>query len=127
MLMNRRGGRAWSSAANQDGKGDGSGEKRTAKLGFLLQSKTFRVECAIREQKEDTWTTKPSKVQAGDRVIIWKAKGKDKDRGVVAFGEVLTDPDVIAEAHSSYYVDSADADQSEEGVRVRYVLAPRLL
>lgn len=59
---------------------------------FLANPRVYRIEDALLNLDQGTWTTKGKNVAAGDRVLIWKAKGADADRGVVALGEVLTDP-----------------------------------
>ncbi|HEX9516364.1 MAG TPA: hypothetical protein VF940_09350 [Streptosporangiaceae bacterium] len=53
----------------------------------------FRVEGNVREQDEVLWRTNRSSLARGDRVAVYKYKGGDRQRGVVAFGEVLTDPE----------------------------------
>jgi len=86
----------------------------------------YRIEDAACEVNEDTWTTKGKPLQAGDRVILWKAKGHDDWRGVVVLGEVLTDPALLPAAHAMYYVRDSDANQLEERVVIRFVRPPRL-
>ena len=46
---------------------------------------------------EDTWPvlTEKQNPEPGDRLVIWKAKGRTLRRGVVGLGEVLTAPAVI--------------------------------
>ncbi|GHO56091.1 EVE domain-containing protein [Ktedonobacter robiniae] len=87
---------------------------------FLANPKIYNIEKAI-QQEEDSWTTKRSKVRAGDRAIIWKAKGKDQHRGIVALAEVLTDP-IPAKARNGwqYWVDQQKANEQVDRVQVRY-------
>jgi hypothetical protein len=61
----------------------------------------FRVEANVRELDEDLWRTRPSKVARGDRVAIYKCKGRDSYRGIPALGDVLTDRDSQAAAPDS--------------------------
>ena len=52
----------------------------------------FRVENNVREQDRTLWRVGRSGVARGDRVAMYKYKGRDRHRGVVALGEVLTGP-----------------------------------
>src|SRR5687767_14253298 len=92
---------------------------------FQANPRIYRIEDAVRELDQDTWTTKGSDVAAGDRVMIWKAKGGDPVRGVIALGEVLTDLVRMA-GESAYWVDPAAGRTVEDRVRVRYFRPPGL-
>jgi hypothetical protein len=92
---------------------------------FLANPQTYAIEAAIRDLAEDTWTTKNHDVRSGDRVIIWKAKGKDPVRGIVAFAEVISDPEITISAHREYW-GKPEEIKSEPSVRIRYVLTPLL-
>jgi hypothetical protein len=80
----------------------------------------------VRHRRVDLWTTRGRDVRAGDRVALWKALGRDKMRGVVALGEVLTDPALLSDAGNRFWVDPAVADTGDARVLVRYVRAPAL-
>jgi len=88
--------------------------------------RVYRIEDAARELSTDTWTTKKSAIRAGDRVAIWKTLGGGKRRGVIALGEVLTDPIVCGVEHEDYWVHPTDAQGAEPRVTFRYVHSPRL-
>lgn len=88
--------------------------------------KYYRILDAIRETSTDRWTTKGKAIREGDRVAIWKYRGRDRERGVVALGEVLTDPEVLADADNPYWQTQLSPDQREERVTVRYVHSARL-
>lgn len=93
---------------------------------FHADPTIYRIEDAIRGIETDTWSTKGKSVRMGDRVLIWKTQGgPGGKRGVVALGEVISDPE-IAEDDSPYWVDRNTAKTPEIRVRVRYVLAPSL-
>ena len=85
----------------------------------------YRVEQAISERAGDLWTVKRSDVRAGDRVAIWKAKGSGNHRGIVALGEVLTDPADLDEEPEAlpYWVDGTGRGRQRR-VRLRYVRPP---
>ncbi|HEY7022121.1 MAG TPA: EVE domain-containing protein, partial [Ktedonobacterales bacterium] len=59
---------------------------------FMSNPDRYRIEEAVRDLARDSWATKGSHVRAGDRAIIWKARGRSKTRGIIAQAEILTDP-----------------------------------
>ena len=73
---------------------------------FCANPKIYKIEQAVRELREDSWTVPHRNVRADDRAIIWKAKGNDRHRGIIALAEVLTDPKPsIAVTNPDYWVD----------------------
>jgi 5-methylcytosine-specific restriction protein A len=87
---------------------------------FFADPDTYRIEDAIAAKDEDTWTVKLSEVRAGDLVVIWKGKGRSSFNGVVALGEVLSDPDMIDDSDNPFWVPGAGPTQPELRVNVRY-------
>jgi hypothetical protein len=85
----------------------------------------YRVVAAVRDLEEDWWLTGGADFHAGDRAAIWKYKGGDDRRGIIAFGEVLTDPEMrdLSDDDDTYWIDS-DAKAAAPRVRVRYVIKP---
>jgi hypothetical protein len=88
----------------------------------------FDVERALAETDEGPWITGRSKVSRGDRAIIWKSYGNDRNgderrRGVVALAEVLTDPEVTV-APSPYWRQQHTAPDNR--VNLRFVRSPLL-
>lgn len=93
---------------------------------FLANPNRYRIQDALRELKEDYWVVGKKEVRTGDRVLIWKAKGRDKHRGIVALGEVLSDPAVcLPEDQKRFWTDPM-ALRAETRVRVRYLVPDRL-
>lgn len=89
----------------------------------------YRIEEAVRELTQDPWTIKGRPLAMGDWVLIWKARGGDETRGVVAFGEVLSDPELMTATEASdatYWAHLPVPDIAEERVWIRYVTAPHL-
>src|SRR4051812_28254616 len=86
----------------------------------------YRIEQAVRVLEADAWTTGGRPIRAGDWAVIWKGKGQDEHRGVVALGEVLTDPRPLPDADNPYWVEPPPPDQLRERVLVRYVVTERL-
>jgi hypothetical protein len=85
----------------------------------------YRVVDAVRDLDEDWWLAGTADLHAGDRVAIWKYKGRDERRGIVAFGEVLTDPEMrgLRDGERAYWTDP-EAKAAARRVRVRYVIKP---
>src|SRR4029077_15408326 len=59
---------------------------------FMSNPEIYDIEKPVMELERDDWTVRRSKVRAGDRFAIWKSKGRSEHRGIVALGEVLSDP-----------------------------------
>jgi len=105
-------------------QGGGEGTSTSGRRYWTLAARPdrYRVADAVRNLDEDWWTTGDADLHAGDRVAIWKYKGRDIHRGIVAFGEVLTDPE-MHDDDSRFWIDS-DAKAAALRVRVRYVIKP---
>jgi hypothetical protein len=93
---------------------------------FQANPRVYRIEEAVRQLEEDTWTTKEKDVRKGDKIVIWKALGDSHRRGVVALGEVISDPELMQDANNGFWVDRSSGRTMEPRVRVRYVLPPLL-
>jgi hypothetical protein len=86
----------------------------------------YRIEDAIIERDSDLWTVKRGDLHVGDRVAIWKAKGSSEHRGVIALGEVISEPDLLAEEPEALpYWLSTESLEPKRRVRVRYVRPSR--
>jgi EVE domain len=84
----------------------------------------YEIDRAIAEISEDTWTTKGRPVAKGDRVTIWRAGGRRRlSRGVIALGEVVTDPE-DRPYDSPYWIHELEGEEPRVGVR--YVVPPGL-
>lgn len=85
----------------------------------------YRAADAVRDLDEDWWLTGSADIRAGDRVGIWKYKGPDDHRGILAFGEVMTDPEMrdLPNDEHAYWIDP-DGRAAALRVRVRYVIRP---
>lgn len=93
---------------------------------FLADPTRYHIEKAIHSKEADTWVTRGRKIKAGDKVIVWKSARDDGKRGMVALGEVLTDPEMLTDNENPFWVKPPKSDEAEERVRVRYVLLPNL-
>jgi hypothetical protein len=99
--------------------------RQRAYWAFLANPNVYRIQDAVEGEADDYWTVKHSNVRRGDRVAIWKAKGTDDKRGIVAFAEVLTDPEVMEEPpdRRKYWVDGKSQGLARR-VRIQYVQPP---
>ena len=93
---------------------------------FQANPRIYNIEAAVRHLEIDTWPTKDRDVREGDKVVIWKARGGSQRSGVVALGEVISNPELIQEAGNRFLVDSKAGHTSEPRVRVRYICPPLL-
>ena len=99
---------------------------RTRYWAFQANPNIYNIEAAVRRLEVDTWPTRERDIRIGDKVIIWKALGSSHRRGVVALGEVISDPALIQAANDPFLIDSSSGQTLEPRVRVRYVCPPRL-
>src|SRR5262249_3540032 len=93
---------------------------------FVTHPETYDIRAALRDRSPRLFMTKGSTVRKGDRVLFWKARGPDRERGVVALGEVLADPQPLPDADDPYWVKHPAPDQIEPRALVRFVLSPSL-
>jgi hypothetical protein len=93
---------------------------------ILANPDVYRVEEAVAERDTALWTVQRGHVRAGDRVAIWKAKGSGIRRGVIAIGEVLTEPaDLEEDPTALQYWRDGTGTGPQRRVRVRHVRPPR--
>ena len=85
---------------------------------LLANPNRYRIEEAVHELPVDTWVTAGKNMQPGDRVIIWKAKGRGEERGIVALGQVVSGPEVGSDADNPYWLDPPF--EPEERIKIRY-------
>jgi hypothetical protein len=83
----------------------------------------YRVVDAVRDLDENWWLTGGADLRKGDRVAIWKYKGRHDRRGLIAFGEVLTKPTMrkVPRQERKYWINPG-AEDAALRVRVRYVV-----
>jgi Domain of unknown function (DUF3883)/EVE domain len=93
---------------------------------FCINPNFYRIEKAIRELPVNSQTVPRRNVRAGDRAIIWKAKGTDRHRGIVALAEVLTDPKPSIDPNEGYWVNQNTINEVVDRVIVRYFIPPAL-
>src|SRR5215469_319464 len=91
----------------QEGSGTGANTSPRRYWTLAADPARYRVMDAVHDLEEDWWLTGRGDLHAGDRVAIWKYQGPDDHRGIIAFGEVLTDPEMREESDNrTYWIDS---------------------
>lgn len=93
---------------------------------FCAHPSQYRIMDAIRDCEFDSWNIKRGNVRAGDSAIIWKAKGREEQRGIVALAEVLSNPTPGLDPNRAYWVDPHQIDEPVPRVTVRYLVPPTL-
>ena len=88
---------------------------------FVANPRVYRVEDALSDGvRESDWIVKKADVRVGDRVAIWKAKGDEARRGIVALGEVIEAPTIRKFTNNKYrltYSRSARRSAGENPLR----------
>lgn len=101
-------------------------ELRSSYWTFLANPTVYDIERAVLEKSRDYWTVQGHDVRAGDRVIIWKAQGRSQKRGIIALGEVLTDPKPCIDPNPDYWINQNKSREVIDRVEVRYLIPSRL-
>jgi hypothetical protein len=91
---------------------------------FCANPLYYRITDVVQECALDSWNIPRSDVRAGDRAIIWKAKGRDSKRGVVALADILTDPAVGLDPNRAYWVNPYGMDEPVARVTIHYRVPP---
>lgn len=86
---------------------------------WVANPNVFKVDDAIRERETDRWLSKGKPVKPGDRAVIWRSLGPDGKRGVVAIGEVVSEPYMARSDDDPYWI--SPPDEAQEFVQLRYV------
>jgi hypothetical protein len=74
---------------------------------IVTNPRLYRAEDAIREHDDNVWTASRGDIREGDGVAIWRSRGQDGKRGVLALGVVLSGPDEIEapEELAAYWIE----------------------
>ncbi|HVB23639.1 MAG TPA: DUF3883 domain-containing protein [Ktedonobacteraceae bacterium] len=93
---------------------------------FSGNPRYYRVEDAVREVIVDSWRIPRCDVRVGDRAIIWKAKGNQQRRGIIALAEVLTNPVQMEDLNPHYWVNQIAENKAVKQAKIRYLVSPKL-
>ncbi len=83
----------------------------------------YDIEGAVAALDRDVWRTGGGDVQVGDRFALWKFKGREKHRGIVALGEVMSAPTTRPIEPNAFNRKQEDGPP-QPCVDVRYVQMP---
>lgn len=129
--------------------GEGSTAPRLRKLGFYVTSRseggdarpspetrqywallanpaTYDVDAALAAGAVVSWSSRDRPIRAGDGVVLWRSRGRDGRRGIVAIGEVTGDAFVGTDEHDPFWIDRQAAAAEEARVPIRFYPAPGL-
>lgn len=99
---------------------------------FCANPDFYRIMEAVQELEYDNFYTMRSDIRAGDKAIIWKAKGeRDRNghRGIIALADVVSDPSMQIDMHLDYQFfppDEGTDPPVAEKVTVRYLRSASL-
>ena len=89
---------------------------------FCANPTRYSVREAVQHLEIDYWTVGRSDVRAGDHAIIWQTLDSAGNRGVVAFAEVLGDPEPRTDEGNPYWVSPDDGLERSSRVPVSYAV-----
>lgn len=90
---------------------------------LLAKPQIYDIESAIQSDEIDWWATGQDDLKPGDRILIWKAKGNEKDRGIVALGEVVGPTTLIDDSANPFWR-RPERQEELERVSIRYRRGP---
>jgi hypothetical protein len=70
---------------------------------FCCNPREYRILEAVNKLKIDWWQTKGSRIQVGDRALIWQTRDTRGRRGIVALAEVVQGPEVRSDEGNRYH------------------------
>lgn len=102
-----------------------AGRRDVAYKVFRANPDRYDIETAVGRIPVDKRNVGDWPVSAGDHVAIYRLAGKQgAERGIIAFGVVLTDPEPMPDARNDLWADPDDGVNVEPRVRLRYVRSP---
>ena len=81
-----------------------SGNKSSRRYWALCcDPREYRILDAVNGLKIDWWQTKGSRIQVGDRALIWQTRDRKGHREIVALAEVVQGPEVRSDEDNPYH------------------------
>lgn len=87
---------------------------------FCANPKRYRIREAVDFCEIDWWTVGRSQPRRGDRALFWQTLDSDGNRGLIAFGKILGDPELRADEGNPFWVDRAGGNEEYARVPVCY-------
>ncbi len=98
----------------------GFGARSVQYWALCANPKRYRIKEAVNQLDLDHWVTGRSDLRRGDRVFVWQTLDAEGHRGIVAFGEVVGNPETRSDEENPYWVNPADGSEVRARVPVRY-------
>ncbi len=91
---------------------------------LLATPNTYDIERAVAELDGEPWTVRDRDIKKGDRILLWKAKGRDDHRGLVALGEAISEPYEATAGEIpdfGYWNTNPDPNERDTYIDIQYV------
>jgi hypothetical protein len=104
------------------------GGKDTSRRYWALcaNTKIYDIESAIKHLEVDYWSLDNKDITPGDQAIIWKTKGNDQDRGIIALAEITGPAEMKDDANNPFWTNPEGKDSKEWRFPVRYHRSKKL-
>ncbi len=87
---------------------------------------TYNLDAALAAGSLESWSSRGRPLKPGDGMILWRTRGRDGRRGIVAIGEVVGEPYHRSDEGDPHWVDPGVAAVVEPRVHIRLFDAPGL-
>jgi EVE domain/HNH endonuclease len=110
--------------------GGAGSESKFSNWALTVNAEKYDIEGALKSLQFETWRVDKSHIKRGDWAIIWRGfADSDRRRGVIAFAEVLSDPEMRPYPGSSFSRragTAGDAQNRKARIDIRFVLTQKL-
>jgi hypothetical protein len=86
----------------------------------------YDIDAALAAGAVESWSTRGRALRPGDGVIMWRTRGRDGRRGIVAIGDVAGEPFTSSDEHDPFWDDREAAAKEEPRIPIRLHDAPGL-
>lgn len=93
---------------------------------FCANPKKYNIIDAVKYLNFDHWSVGRSDVRCGDHAIIWQTLDLKKNRGIVAFAEILENPELRTDENNQFWVKPFDGRKVARRAKVRYFVSKKL-
>jgi len=80
----------------------------------------YRIREAVQHLAIDYWLVGRARIRTGDMVAVWQTRDQRGQRGVIALGQVVGEPENRSDRDNPYWVNEADAASEGTRIPVRY-------
>jgi hypothetical protein len=93
---------------------------------IVANPSVYDIDAALAAGVVESWSSRGKPMRPGDGVILWRTRGHDHHRGIIAMGEVSGEPYRSADEDDPFWIDREAAERVEERVPVRLTRVPGL-